>query len=437
MSDVKTQDPSDFVCCSGCGARYRVRVEYSGRRVKCKKCEGEIHIPEIDIAPPYPVFKSGDRLGNYTITERIGKGGMGIVYKANHTQSGREVAIKSLTNGAGDRNSEQTRRFIREARLAAAISHPNVVQVIGFIQKNDYYHIIQEYVPHGSVKDLLIDNGTLSEKQSIEILVGVAKALIEAAQIRIVHRDIKPDNIMIDSNKTPKLADLGLATQTHELEGNTTMLNSEGISDLFNENLDASLTMSRVAMGTPAYMAPEQATDSRSVDARADIYSLGATMYHMLCGKPPFMANNLRKILSMHRHSPVPDPREERSDISDQTAEFIMKCLAKYPEERYQDAQTVLDILEKMQLQLAPPEEGEQSGKTVHFYEDEQLTLPPPEDITISTKIFSHVDTLCSRENLIFIILFLCAAIFMYGIYLYTEAQSPNKNTPPQKTAPQ
>lgn len=394
--------PEDrIICCSHCGARCRVAGEDAPSPLICQTCSRPITIPRcgapdsltvtpsvgvcgmqdpVLAQPPLPPaeMQPGDEIGSYTITCRIGKGGMGTVYRARHTKSGKEVAIKSLTLGDADLpTTEHTRRFLREARLAAAIRHPNVVQVIGFIQKGGNYHIIQEFVGGGSIKSLLLQAGTLPERRALEIALGTALALAEAAKVRIVHRDIKPDNIMLAEDGTPKLADLGLATQTHD-GGGMLALEQLGADELFalgSRDTGLSLTMSNMAMGTPAYMAPEQAVDSRTVDARADVYSLGATLYHMLCGDPPFVGQNLREILSKHRHAPIPDPRQKRPEITGATAAIIIRCLAKRPEDRFQNAAELAQALTAHLQTMPAAVTGAGAGRAVHNLEQPSLPL--------------------------------------------------------------
>ncbi len=485
-----------IICCSHCGARVRVPEGAAADSLVCQTCNRPITLPghgqhpqdntttpaledfEPLFAPPPPPleFQPGDELGSYTITCRIGKGGMGTVYKARQNKTGRDVAIKSLTLADADApTTEHTRRFLREARLAAAIRHPNVVQVLGFIQKGGHYHIIQEYVGGGSIKSLLLQSGTLPERTALEIALGTARALAEAAKVRIVHRDIKPDNIMLAEDGTPKLADLGLATQTHDSELLALeQLSAEELQALGNRDTGLSLTMSNMAMGTPAYMAPEQAIDSRTVDARADVYSLGATLYHMLCGDPPYVGQNLREILSKHRHAPIPDPREKRPEVSGPTAAIIIRCLAKQPEDRFQNAAELAQALAQ-HLQNFPATVGG-AGRAVHNLEQSSLPLngpvtgTPPTSVSsranagsrftvtngpfpvdpaktqyrstggssvripaqppkqpLQSRLRKHFSKAGSRENITFLVAVLLALCVMYLIYHWSESYKHNE----------
>lgn len=454
---MSEEDEKQLITCPHCHTRYRADESREGEQICCQACEAPLRIELPAASGRFTDFQEGDVLGSYRITRRIGKGGMGTVYKAEHISSGKSVAIKSLhIDLENEASSEYSRRFLREARLAAAIRHPNVVHVTGFIKKDSRYHIVQEYVPGGSVKSLLMQKGTLPEKTAVEIALGTARALAEAAKVRIVHRDIKPDNIMLDDNGTAKLADLGLATQMHDADlgrtgGNTTRF----LDKLFagdSPPTSVSLTISNMAMGTPAYMAPEQAVDSRSVDGRADIYSLGATLYQMLCGDPPYMGTSLRDLISRHRHADIPDPRARRADLSERTAGIIMKCLGKKPEERYATAQQLADDLEKALAELAPrnTEAAAGVGKAVHFYEPEALDLPEPMVFTpppprLTQSLRSRADRTFSRENLIFLLALIIAGALIYGIYQWSEAyrqrleNDPSlleRKPPPEPNAP-
>ncbi len=443
MTEAEGND-ADFIC-PKCGKRYRNKSVPPGSRVRCKKCSTIVTFdPETTSSLKPPVFKAGDTLGSYRITRRIGSGGMGIVYQAESIKSGRIVAIKSLTiKGADSISSSHTRRFLREARLAAAISHPNVVHVIGFIQKDGFYHIVLEYVSGGSLKTLLLKEGTLPEKRALEIALGTAQALVEAAKVRIVHRDIKPDNIMLSEDGIAKLADLGLATQEHDDTSDTTVVDLNSLETLLDNNFDASLTMSNVAMGTPAYMAPEQSRDSRSVDCRADIYSLGATLYHMLCGDPPYVADNMRKLMSMHRNADIPDINNIRTGLSDITRSIIERCLQKNPDQRFQTPVEVVAEIERALKGLEPSSDSTAGvGRSVRFYDEnegkpaessasgmgESMLYDSAEDRP------SVLHTITSRENLVFILAVMIAAAFVYLAFdavdsWYSRRQQIEKNS--------
>ena len=267
-------------------------------------------------------------IGKCRIEHEIGRGGMGAVYLGHHTRLDVPVAVKVLPPHIAESDPEFVHRFVREARLAARIRHPNIVSVLDVDQEQEtgQYYIVQEYVAGGSLKDLL-DEGPMETDRATEIVLGVAEALNAAAKYDIIHRDIKPDNIMLTTDGTAKLADLGLAKSTTD---------------------DAGMTMTSAVMGTPAYMAPEQVESTSSVDARADIYSLGATFYHMVTGKRPFSGPTPASIMLKHLQEPLSAVRDVKADVPEPVAAIIEKMLAKNPAERFQTAAELVTALKSV-----------------------------------------------------------------------------------------
>lgn len=276
----------------------------------------------------FPGLSTGQTIKQCRIVRKLGQGGMGSVYLAHHTVLDIPVALKVLSTHFDKSDPEFAERFLREAKLAARIKHDNVVSVMdaGKDEENELYYIVLEYVELGTMSDIIRKNGPLDEEDALKVIYAVANALEVASDFGIVHRDIKPDNIMLSKNGTIKLADLGLA---------------KGIQKRTEKNI----TLMEKIMGSPPYMSPEQAKDFRSVDIRADIYSLGASLYHMLTGEPPFIGdthvNTLMKVLN----DPTPDPRQKRPDLSGVLADLCMKMMAKDPKDRFQSPQELLHAL--------------------------------------------------------------------------------------------
>ena len=282
---------------------------------------------------------SGKTIGNYRIISMLGKGGMGAVYKARHIHLDKTVALKVLPPKLA-RNRMYVERFQREARLAAKISHPNVVQVFDVGEESGLHYLCMEFVDGETVGDMIKRDGKINETRAIKIVLEVARALEEVDEYGIIHRDIKPENIMLTRKGLAKLGDLGIARQT--------------------QSQDATLTSAGAAMGTPSYMAPEQARGAHEVDARADIYSLGASLFHMVTGKLPFQGKSANEIIIKLASQPVPDPRTIAPDLSDNVAELILRMMAKDPNERHQNAATLVAELEALvagdsQAVLEPP----------------------------------------------------------------------------------
>ena len=281
------------------------------------------------------VLQPGDHIDRYTVVRKLGQGGMGSVYLVRHEKLGVFRAAKVLASALYLRGGEFVDRFIREARLACSISNPNIVNVldVGEDRSRGLCWLIMEYVDGGTLRDVLRKIPKLSEVHTILIAEAVAGALAAAAQQKIVHRDIKPDNIMLTRRGEVKLADLGIAKNNEE---------------------NVQLTKSHVMMGTPAYLAPEQAMDAHSVDVRADIYSLGATMYEMLTGAIPYPGKSTYDIMAKLVSSPVPDPRALTDTVSSQTARLVMRMLAK--EAKHRPATPEILLREIRALNILPPE---------------------------------------------------------------------------------
>jgi serine/threonine protein kinase len=276
-------------------------------------------------------IEPGDVIGRCRTIRELGRGGLGTVYLATHQTLQIEVALKVLSPSLSIENPALAERFIREAQLAARIRHPNVIAVMDAAhdEATGLYFIVMEFVGGGSLSWHL-RHGPLPEAKALAIVTGIAHALVIAEENRIVHRDIKPDNIMLDLRGTAKLADLGLAK--HSLDSRV------------------SLTMGGSFMGTPAYMSPEQARDAKAADTRDDIYSLGASFYECLTGEPPFQGETPYNIMSELLTKPSPRPRAVRRDISRSADLICRKMMAKTRDLRYANARALLQDLQHAQI---------------------------------------------------------------------------------------
>lgn len=284
------------------------------------------------------VSPSGDRtgendeftermLGEFRILRRLGKGGMAEVFLAEQTSLKRNVALKVLRE---ERVSDEThlKRFKTEALAAAALSHPNIVQVYSIGNEEGTHYIVQEYVQGLNLREYLTRKGPPEFAIAVHLMKQVASALQAAHAAGIVHRDIKPENIMMTRRGDVKVADFGLAQLTQGGE-------------------KVNLTQVGVTMGTPLYMSPEQ-INGKKLDARSDIYSFGVTCYHMLTGSPPFRGESALAVAVQHLKQD-PDPLERvRADLPAPLTRIIQKMMAKDPERRYQSAQAVLKDLKRL-----------------------------------------------------------------------------------------
>jgi serine/threonine protein kinase len=306
-------------------------------------------------------IEPGDVIGRCRIIRELGRGGVGTVYLATHQTLQIEVALKILSPALSLDNPALAERFIREAQIAARIRHPNVIAVMDAAhdEATGLYFIVQEYVGGGSLSWHL-RNGPLPERRALEIITGIAQALIVAEENHIVHRDIKPDNIMLDLRGTPKLADLGLAK--HAIESHIT------------------LTLGGSFMGTPAYMSPEQARDAKVADTRDDIYSLGATFYQCLTGEPPFSGETPYNIMSELLTKPSPRPRARRPELSLSVDLVCRKMMAKTRQLRYADARALAQDLHHCSVVSDAGLDGLEAGT---FEEDSIMARQEARDLGV------------------------------------------------------
>lgn len=291
--------------------------------------EGESALPE---KKDFFSWERGEIIGKYEIVRKIGRGGMGVIYLARHTQLDVLRALKVLSGEKRYGGTHVAERFLREARIASQIRHPNVVEVMDVETdpESGISYIVMEYVDGGSLRQVLRSQSKLNLEQAVVTVQGVAAALSIAVEHKIVHRDIKPDNIMFTLDGHVKLADLGIAKKDDE---------------------EDNLTKTNVMMGTPAYLSPEQVENPKTVDIRSDIYSLGATFYEALTGQVPYPGKTSYDILRKIFSSPVPDPRAVNPEIPAEIAAIVMKMLAKDPKKRFQTPAQLLEALTK----LIPP----------------------------------------------------------------------------------
>ncbi|QDU89107.1 Serine/threonine-protein kinase PknB [Pirellulimonas nuda] len=263
--------------------------------------------------------------GKYRLLEQVGRGGMGAVFRAEQPDLQREVAVKIILGG-GMATEDQVRRFHQEAQAAACLRHPNVVAIhdVGFAAGMHY--IAMEYMPGGSLAQRLKCDGRIRE-DAAQIALEVARAVDHLHQRGVIHRDLKPSNIMFDDADRPCLTDFGLAK-------------------LFEA--DSGCTRTGDVLGTASYMSPEQASGMiRVVSPLSDVYSVGAILYEMLVGRPPFVGENfVETILRVLEGEPVP-PRRLRRDVDPELQQICMRCLEKRPEDRYASAAELAGDLER------------------------------------------------------------------------------------------
>jgi len=271
----------------------------------------------------------------YELDREIGRGGMGIVYKAKDRRLKRQVAIKVLPPELAFRAEIRT-RFLREAETAAQLSHPNIVPIYSVDERDGIVYFVMALVEGENLGARLHANGALSPGEARRIMLEVARALAYAHERNVVHRDIKPDNILLQSG-----------------DGRV-LVTDFGIARAVTEGADARLTATGMAIGTPAYMSPEQSTGDRQIDGRSDLYSLGVVAYQMLCGDPPFEASSTPALLVKHL-SERPDPIiSRRRGVPPDLERAVMLLLEKDPDMRFPSAAALVAALESGNVPALP-----------------------------------------------------------------------------------
>ncbi len=267
----------------------------------------------------------GSVLGDYQIEECIGEGGMGVVYRARQLTLDRAVAIKILRKELCT-EPENIDRFLREARAVAHLNHLNIIQIFDAGVADHIYFFVMEYVDGENLAQLIQKKGRLEELQSLQILQQAAEGLAFAHSMGIIHRDVKPENIMLTKNGITKVGDLGLAKWKP------------------NE-FDISLSASGMTLGTPYYISPEQIRGWKDIDDRADIYSLGMTLYHLLSGNPAFSKGSANEIMSQHFSKEIPSLQLTVPYLSQPTLNLVTTMTAKKREKRFQKMSEVADTI--------------------------------------------------------------------------------------------
>ena len=336
--------------CSACREINSITSYAPGVEYRCPRCRslmvlvdpsrpkgGVKAAPAPYVEPATPLASEDDPMiskviGGCLILKRIARGGMGVVYEARQLNLGRIVAIKILSEELA-RDRTYVERFIQEARSAAFLSHGNIVHINDVGEHNGIFYFIMEYIDGENLKDLLQKQGCLEIRRALDIGLQVSHALQHAHSRGIIHRDIKPENIIVTREGVVKLADMGLAKRI--IPGSATGITNAGS-----------------ILGTPFFMAPEQAKDFRQVDRRSDIYSLGVTLYKALTGQVPFDGRSPIEVMIKAidgKHVPV---REVRPEVPVELEAVVERMMDRDPDRRFQDAGDVIGALKAISQSL-------------------------------------------------------------------------------------
>lgn len=318
------------------------------KRDKLREQGREVKLSDILIKAGYMTASQLKRLNNpaedtgsqsfmhipgFQVKQKIGAGAMASVYKAKQLSLDRIVAIKILPKKLSE-DPEFVQRFYKEGKAAAKLNHANIVQAIDVGEYAGYHYFVMEFVDGETVYDELIRSRVYSEVDALNVITQIARALEHAHEKGLIHRDVKPKNIMITKDKVAKLADMGLARQA--------------------DDVAAAEAEKGRAFGTPYYISPEQIRGVADVDFRADIYSLGATLYHMVTGKVPFDGATPASIMQKHLKQPLTPPDHIIKSLSTGLAEVVERMMAKDRNQRYQSTKDLLIDLERIRVGKPP-----------------------------------------------------------------------------------
>jgi len=284
-----------------------------------------------------PLKENSKWIGKVRLLKKLGQGGMGTVYQGYDESLALDVAVKILPSPNGPRDAQFVQRFRQEARISAQINHPNVVRTLHVDEQGDMIYLVMDFVAGKTARDLVDERGPLMVPLALQIIHDVALGMQAAHQHHVVHRDIKPDNILVADDGRVLLSDLGLAKA----------VSTSG------HGQHMPVTRLGLLLGTPEYMSPEQWEIGATVGPAADIWSIGSTLWMLLTHKPPFQEKDLAVLARKVREAQLPDIREERPTLPDNVCEILNRCLAKRPGDRYENAAELLAAIDTALNELA------------------------------------------------------------------------------------
>jgi len=318
------------VACPSCRNIIDITGLEPGDRITCPYCSNQ-----------FPITR---QFGNFLLERQLGSGGMGAVYLGQDVTLNRVVAVKVLKPELmADQKFLAT--FLREAEITASLNDPNIVQVYAFGEHEGVYYMVVEYISGGSLDDKMTKFGRITELEGIEIGLAVARGLDCALQHGLIHRDIKPGNILFNANNAAKVVDFGLSLSFDTMD-----------------HFDGEI------WGTPYYVAPEK-LERQPEDFRSDLYSLGATLFHAISGRPPYEGEDPNEVAMKHLSGSVVSLKTFVPDISDQTTYAVSKAMARYPEDRYESYGAFIEQLEDAKRRITDPHFREKKQQTEEIIE--------------------------------------------------------------------
>lgn len=286
--------------CPYCFRKIGAQEEFKGAKTECPSCNRTIQVPS-------PRFGAGKEIGGFTIEQWLGNGAMGEVHLARQAAMDRLVALKIMTNDKMCEDDDK-QRFVREVQTLAKLNHPNIVSAISAGEFDEGAYLAMTYITGCTAEDKVNMEGPMSEKEALTCCLSVAEALKHAWQNgKILHRDLKPSNFMIDESNNTLLMDMGIA------------------KSMDNDN---DITMAGIVMGTPYYMSPEQARAEKDLDQRSDIYSLGASLYHMVTGIPPYHGGSAMQVMGQKLKDDPTPPSQHNPELSNRICKVIQSFMS-------------------------------------------------------------------------------------------------------------
>lgn len=359
-------DVEHILGCPACHKEINVTGFAPGDVISCPHCGHEFNVTR--------------QFGDYMLEKQIGAGGMGAVYLGTDLKLNRVVAIKLLKPElVADEKFLTT--FLREAEITASLNHPNIVQVYAFGEQKGEYFLVMEHISGGTLDDKIVKNGRITELEGLEIGIAVSSGLEFAYERGLIHRDIKPGNILFGTNNTPKVVDFGLSL-SHES------------TDQFAGEI----------WGTPYYVAPEK-LENQPEDFRSDMYSLGTTLFHAIAGRPPYEADDPTEVAMKHLSGKIVSLKAFVPTVSNQTAFAISKAIARYPKDRHASYREFISQMEDAKRRLQ-----QQGGK--------------PEEIAPVAIVETEEQ---SRSTLYLIITLVVVMLIIGGVFVFRDSIFPTK----------